>query len=56
MTPETALQKLRALAELNHGDVEANHCNADDILCQLLADFGYHEIVEAYEAIDKWYA
>ena len=55
MSPETALQKLRALAEPG-GDIEAKHGEADEILCELLRSFGYIEIVDAYNAIEKWYA
>lgn len=37
-------------------DTEAAHCYADDMLCQLLKQLGYIKTVEAFEALDKWYA
>lgn len=37
-------------------DPEANHAEADDLLCDLLKELGYVDIVEAYEKIEKWYA
>lgn len=39
----------------NH-DTEEAHCNADDILCNLLTDLGYKPIVEEYNQVSKWYA
>lgn len=39
-----------------HGDTEVNHIEADDLLCNLLVDLGYQEVVDAYDKIDKWYA
>lgn len=37
-------------------DTECSHIDADDILCEMLEDLGYGEIVEMYREIDKWYA
>ena len=37
-------------------DREHAHTTADDILCELLLDLGYKDVVEEYEKIDKWYA
>ena len=39
-----------------HGDAESPHIEADQILCDALSDLGYTDVVEAYEAIGKWYA
>jgi len=36
-------------------DPEADHVNADDILCELLLSLGYVETVKAYNAVEKWY-
>jgi hypothetical protein len=38
------------------GDIEANHCEADDILCDLLNDLGYTELVNEFKKLEKWYA
>ena len=37
-------------------DIESAHCLADNVLCQLLDKLGYGKVVDAYSAIDKWYA
>lgn len=51
MTRDEALEKLRALH--GPGDEEINHAVADQIL---LAFIGDAEIIEAFDAIRKWYA
>ena len=38
------------------GDVEANHSNADKILCDLLSNLGYTDIVYDFKRLRKWYA
>lgn len=38
------------------GDTENQHSQADDVLCRLLIELGYKEIVEEYYRIKKWYA
>jgi hypothetical protein len=37
-------------------DIEINHCEADDILCDLLNDLGYTELVNEFKKLEKWYA
>lgn len=45
------------LIELQNGmDRESAHIYADDILCKLLKELGYKELVEEYDKIHKWYA
>lgn len=38
------------------GDVEADHVNADNYLCALLRELGYHKVVDAWVEVDRWYA
>lgn len=47
-------QKLEALQD--DPDTEKVHAVADGILCELLRDLGYGEVVDAYEQLDMWYA
>jgi hypothetical protein len=47
---------LLALLEGNSHDTEIAHSIADDVLCTLLIELGYKEVVDAYNEIDKWYA
>ena len=46
---------LKRLKECEEYDAESAHGRADEILCELLRELGYSDIVDAYEDIDKWY-
>jgi len=37
-------------------DPEYDHSSADSILCKLLEELGYNELIEMYYRVDKWYA
>ena len=37
-------------------DIEVAHSNADDILCKLLNELGFEDVVAEYEEVDKWFA
>lgn len=51
---QTAIAELKACQE--SGDTEAAHLDADSILCQLLIDLGYADVVAEFYRIYKWYA
>lgn len=53
---ETKRTYLAALVALKCTDPETAHMAADAILCDLLSDLGYDDIVEAFKAVSKWYA
>lgn len=54
MTREKAIARLR---ELQKGhDTEADHINADGVLCRLLTEIGYQDVVDEWAKVDKWYA
>lgn len=58
MTPEEARDALADIIhnqEMDASDIEADHEDADDILCKLLSYLGYDEIVNLYMEVDKWY-
>lgn len=40
----------------SHSDIEVAHNTADDILCDLLTRLGLTNTVEAFKAVQKWYA
>ncbi len=40
----------------HNSDKEADHSEADDILCDLLKRLGYGDVVAAWEKVPKWYA
>ena len=37
-------------------DTEDSHAEADRLLCKLLVELGYEDVVAAYQLIGKWYA
>ena len=37
-------------------DLEVAHREADKLLCDLLMDLGYTDVVEAWDKVEKWYA
>lgn len=47
---------LSDLEECNYGDPESGHVRADEALCALLRGLGFDDVVDAYEAVEKWYA
>ncbi len=48
------------LALLNNNctssDIESNHIEAYEILCDLLEDLGYQDLVNEFKKLKKWYA
>lgn len=56
MTGKQAKEQLIKLQSLCDGDWEANHVEADKILCDLLDSIGYDDIVNEWKKIGKWYA
>ena len=49
---------LRTMDRLNddYYDKQGAHIEADEILCNLLEELGFKEVVRLYREIPKWYA
>jgi len=57
MTREEAIKRLEEIAKGIPGyDIERDHIEADSVLCDLLTSLGYEDVVEKYDAIEKYYA
>lgn len=54
MTKEEALNKLAECQKSD--DTEIAHPDADDVLCALLDELGYGDVVAEYNKVSKWYA
>ena len=52
---EDVLSKMISLRKSN-GDVEANHSQGDKLLCELLCELGYSDVVAEFQQMTKWYA
>jgi hypothetical protein len=42
--------------QTNNDDTEAAHHLADEILCDVLNELGYKNLVDLFYKVDKWYA
>lgn len=50
------LEKFEQEADPVAGDTEAVHGVVDSIICELLDELGFNEIVGKYDSYNKWYA
>lgn len=50
------LLKMKEIGEKHGNDEEVCHVLADDLLCQILNDLGYNDIVEEFFKLPKWCA
>ena len=49
-------KEMREMADRTFDDKEESHVRADGLLCELLIELGYSDIVADFERIGKWYA
>ena len=57
INPKTRQEYIIRLKALRgDDDTESAHFRADDLLCMLLINLGYDDVVAEYVAIEKWYA
>lgn len=54
MSREEAIRQLKQAQE--NGDIESAHSKADYVLCALLAELGYQDVLDEWEKVEKWYA
>ena len=53
MDKELAIQKLKQCRQSR--DAEAAHIAADQVLCDLLSELGYADVVQEWDNVDKYY-
>lgn len=56
MTGQAALDAMREIRARGTYDVERNHVDADNVLCELLRTLGFNALVDEYAEIEMWYA
>lgn len=59
MEKEERINKyIKQLDKAGAYDNESMHCFADDVLCDLLEELGYEDVVEVYKKLSTnfWYA
>jgi hypothetical protein len=49
------IRKLKVFQEPGT-DIEIGHSYGDELLCDLLIELGYKDVVEEWRKIEKWYA
>jgi hypothetical protein len=49
-------EEFRKYAEKGEGDPEALHSDGDMLLCNLLVELGYADVVSLWAKLPKWYA
>lgn len=49
-------ERMRKLADNNDDDIEARHVEMDDLMCEILKEMGFNELVEIFNETEKWYA
>lgn len=54
MTKEQAIEELKI--QQKNKDIEIAHGKADYILCKLLIELGFKEVIVEYKKVNKWYA
>jgi len=56
MNKEKYKNKLKEIIKIGEYDPEEAHFRADKVLCEILKELGYGDIVELWEEVPKWYA
>jgi hypothetical protein len=54
MTKKEAIEEMKTIQ--SDRDIEGAHINADALLCKLLVELGFSDVVAEYKKIEKWYA
>jgi hypothetical protein len=47
---------LTKIKECSKYDTENGHSEADSILCELLLELGYADVIEEFQNLEKWYS
>ena len=56
MNRSEAIALLKIELPHSHDDAEISHKRADKVLCELLTELGFGDVVAEYEKVEKWYA
>ena len=56
MSPTEFSDKMWRIKIRRDSTPEYNHIDADELMCELLADLGYGEGVRYFREIERWYS
>lgn len=49
-------ERMRELADNNDDDIEMRHVEMDNLMCEILKEMGFNELVDIFNETEKWYA
>lgn len=56
MKPDEFLHEMLLLKEKCNDDEEQFHIDADNLLCNVLAELGYGDGIQIFQNMPKWYS
>lgn len=56
ISPEEFRKRMASLSDPIRFDAERSHRAADELMCQILTDYGYDKGVDIFMNMPKWYA
>lgn len=56
ITPEEFAEKMNEINNNPDYNEEDAHIDADNLMCDILKEFGYEEGVNVFYKMDKWYS
>lgn len=48
--------RMQEISEESKQDPESAHVKADDLLCEILTDLGYGDVVNIFNNMERWYS
>ena len=52
---EELINELKSIKDNEHSDAETDHMKADEILCDIIAEYGHPEVKDIFDKINKYY-
>ena len=53
---QDCISRIKLIAISARGDPEMFHIKADQLLCEILTDLGYGDVVAIFNDMEKWYS
>lgn len=53
---QECISRMKLIAVSERGDPETLHIKADQLLCEILTDLGYGDVVAIFNDMEMWYA
>lgn len=53
---QESISRMKLIAVSERNDPEMFHIKADDLLCEILTDLGYGDVVAIFNDMERWYS